>query len=161
MPSAFTTTYKGMTNQLKNDVILGYHGKSIKVTAQWDTGATCSCISEDVVRQLFLIATGKVEIKTPSGKDERNTYLVNLSLPNEVDINDLVVVDSEIGLQNIGMLIGMDVINRGDFAVSNYNNETVFTFRLPSSKRADYVVPIKVANIIGQHGKGKRKRNKK
>ncbi len=162
MRSAFTTFNNCLVNQLNNDVAVQYNGKIIQVKALWDTGATNSCISEDVVKELSLVATGKISMQTPSGEDIRNTYLVDVTLPNDVVISDLVVADSEIGAQNIGMLVGMDVINRGDFAVSNYNNKTVFTFRIPSEKKTDYVTEIKVSNIIGpKHGKGKRKKNKK
>jgi hypothetical protein len=37
------------------------------------------------------------------------------------------------------MLIGMDVINLGDFAVTNYNGRTMFSFRMPSADRIDFV----------------------
>ena len=78
---------------------------------------------------------------------------------NNVEINDLMVIDSDIGKQNIDVLIGMDIICRGDFAVSNYNNKTAFTFRTPSEKKIDYVLETKISNLIGQtHGKGIRKR---
>ena len=30
------------------------------------------------------------------------------------------------------VLIGMDIINLGDFAVSNHNGKTTFSFRMPS-----------------------------
>ena len=36
------------------------------------------------------------------------------------------------------MLIGMDVICMGDFAVSNYNGRTAFTFRMPSMNETNY-----------------------
>jgi hypothetical protein len=36
------------------------------------------------------------------------------------------------------MLIGMDVINYGDFAISNYNGKTTFSFRMPSLMKIDF-----------------------
>lgn len=33
----------------------------------------------------------------------------------------------------------MDIIRLGDLSISNFNNDTVVTFRMPSSKRTDYV----------------------
>ena len=38
----------------------------------------------------------------------------------------------------IGVLIGMDVITQGDFAVSCKDGRTQFTFRMPSIEHADY-----------------------
>ena len=45
---------------------------------------------------------------------------------------------SKIGAQGIDVLIGMDIISKGDFAVSNYNGKTQFSFRLPSQEDVDY-----------------------
>ena len=36
------------------------------------------------------------------------------------------------------MLIGMDVINAGDFAITNKDGKTVFSFRIPSMERIDF-----------------------
>ena len=59
------------------------------------------------------------------------------------------------------MLIGMNIINLGDFTVSNFQGKTTFTFRMPSESTTDYVKQIKVLNIIGTpHGKGKRKKKR-
>ena len=45
---------------------------------------------------------------------------------------------SKIGAQGIDVLIGMDIISKGDFAISNYDEKTQFSFRLPSQKDVDY-----------------------
>lgn len=135
------------------------------VKALWDTGATNSCVSADVVSRLGLDATGKLPMLTPSGKDVVNTYLVDIILPNDVPISDLMVCDSKIGNQGIGMLIGMDIINRGDFVVSNYQGKTVFSFRMPSESVMDFVSGIKASNVImanrnRKKGTPKKKRGK-
>lgn len=160
MGSAFTTSGTTKLNTLKNEVTIQYNGKEIQVVALWDTGATNTCISQKVVQDLSLIATGKATMTTPSSQsDERSTYLVDIVLPNNVKVNDHVVIDSDIDNQNIGMLIGMDIITMGDFAVSNFNNQTIFTFRIPSECKTDYVQEIRISKLVGQkHGKGKRKR---
>ena len=85
-----------------------------------------------------------------------------MRLPNDVLIKDLVVIDSEIGSQSIGVLIGMDVIGMGDFAVSNFGDKTVFSFRIPSDKRTDYVAELRKSQLIGPtHGKGKKRKDVK
>ncbi len=156
---AFTTVNNGIANKLLNDVRIVYGDLETTAKAQWDTGATGSCISYDVVKSLKLVPTGKKNIQTPSGVRQVNTYLVNTILPNNVTINDVEVCDSEIGNQGIGMLVGMDIINLGDFALSNNNGQTVFSFRIPSMKKTDYVKEINLERLIGpKHGKGKRKR---
>lgn len=52
-----------------------------------------------------------------------------------MNVNDVQVCDTDIGKQGLEMLIGMDIITLGDFSVSNYNDKTVFTFRVPSKEK--------------------------
>ena len=156
--SAFTSSYKGISLALKNKTSIIYDGRSCECEAQWDTGASGTCISNAIASKLGLVATGKKNIATPAGRTTVNTYLVSILLPNHVLISDIEVCDSHIGDQGIDMLVGMDIISKGDFAVSNHNGQTSFSFRLPSVKRTDYVLEAKIEKAIGpKHGKGSRK----
>lgn len=53
----------------------------------------------------------------------------------------------------------MDIIGKGDFIVSNYGEKTVFTFRLPSLMKFDfikntYLEPVKNNDLtIGKNSK--------
>lgn len=147
---AFTTSYNGISNKLVNSATIVSGDKEYKTNlAQWDTGATQTCISKNVVQQLGLIPCGQRPIQTPSGKKIVNEYRVNIKLQNEnVYLRDVFVVDSEIGEQGIDILIGMNIINLGDFAVSNYEGKTIFTFRIPSESTTDYVRVIGSRNPI-------------
>ncbi len=53
------------------------------------------------------------------------------------------------------VLIGMDVMNLGDFAVTNHGGKTMFTFRTPSQKHIDFVADGKVPQF--SHGPGQQK----
>ena len=130
----------------------------------WDTGDTSSCISDSVAGKLDLKPTGMMNIKTPSGSKEVRTFLVNIKLPNYLSVVDVPVCETDIGSQDIDVLIGMDIILLGDFSVSNFNDRTVFSFRHPSKATTDYVKQLKVEDVVGpRHGNGKKKRkqNKK
>ena len=156
---AFTSKSNvGLLRRLTNQVTITNGSSSMNAVALWDTGATGTCISTDVAAQLGLIPTGKKNIQTPSGSSQVNTYLVTITLPNNVNISDVEVCDSAIGSQGIGVLIGMDIITKGDFSVSNYNGQTVFSFRIPSRKITDYVEQVRIEKITGTHGKGIRKK---
>ena len=96
-------------------------------------------------------------IQGVTSEKTRSTYLIDVILPNDVEINDLKVCDSEIHKQEIDLLIGMDIISKGDFAVSSVGGKTSFTFRVPSVKRADYQLEAKIFNLTGSHGRGKKK----
>lgn len=160
--NAFTTTSPIIRNQLLNEADIWIDSGKYRAKALWDTGATNSCISTKVVQTLSLIPTGQKDIRTPSGKDTVNTYLVNITLPNNVVIPDIEVCDSQIGNQGLDLLVGMDIINQGDLSVTNFNGQTVFSFCTPSTRRIDYVKEIKLENLIGpKHGSGTKKRKKK
>ena len=108
------------------------------VVVQWDTGASGTCISKKVVSDFNLAPIGKMNAHTPSGIGVMNVYMINLILNNEVVFSNLRVMDSEIGNQGIDVLIGMDIISNGDFAISNFEGRTQFSFRLPSQEHVEY-----------------------
>lgn len=136
--SVFTEKYNNIQNRLINSAIVEFKKDFIPVKAQWDTGATGTCISKEVVKRLNLIPTGMIRVQTPSGEGTMNKYMINLILNNEVRVMNLSVMDSEIGNQGIDVLIGMDIISLGDFAVSNYEGKTQFSFRIPSQEHIEY-----------------------
>lgn len=115
--------------------------------AIWDTGATNSVITKKVVDALGLAPTGIVEVHGVHGKDDRYKYIVSIQLPNNIRVRDIEVTDGELGGADV--LIGMDIIALGDFAVSNYQGKTTFTFRTPSYAETDYVALINKFNEEG------------
>lgn len=78
----------------------------------------------------------------------RNSYLVNVYLPNMVAIPGLVVSEFE-EIAQFGMIIGMDVIALGDFSITNHGNETWASFRVPSVDHIDYVADANRATFAG------------
>ncbi len=160
--SAFTIKYESKSNKLTSLTTIVNNNQNIEVLALWDTGATCTSISNDVVEKLGLIPIGSQTINTPSGSKTVGTYMIDIILPNKVYLPKVIVCDSDIGNQNLGLLIGMNIISLGDFAVNNFNNKTSFSFCIPSIKRIDFVKQLQINDVIGQkHGAGKRKKNKK
>lgn len=163
---AFTQEYPAKRNRLLTEIELTnpLNNSVVKGIALWDTGATSSCISDSVAGKLDLKPTGMMNIRTPSGSKEVRTFLVNIKLPNYLSVVDVPVCETDIGNQDIDVLIGMDIILLGDFSVSNFNDRTVFSFRHPSKATTDYVKQLKAEDVIGpRHGNGKKKRkqNKK
>ncbi|MDR1202272.1 MAG: aspartyl protease family protein [Tannerellaceae bacterium] len=139
--NCFTTSYPKISSTLDNDVFLESaidSNEKLRVKALWDTGANGSLIRPEIATKLNLKSIGKALMSTPSGTDvPSNVYYINLHLPNKVAISEIRVVE---GIpNNCDMLIGMDVIGLGDFAVTNYNGKTVFSFRIPSIEKIDFV----------------------
>ncbi|WP_428045652.1 SEC-C metal-binding domain-containing protein [Candidatus Avelusimicrobium fimicolum] len=104
--------------------------------AIWDTGATSSLITPKIANALQLLPFQKAKVSTPSGSHDADVYLVTLYLPNKVIVPNIKVLSGVPA--NCDMLIGMDVIGLGDFAVSNYGGKTTFSFRVPSCSEIDF-----------------------
>ena len=129
--SVFTEKYTKIENRLLNKVVLCANEIVDQALAQWDTGATNTCISEEIASRYKLKPISYAQSKTPSG-------VLTIILNNEVIFTDWNVMVSKIGAQGIDILIGMDIISKGDFAISNYDGKTQFSFRLPSQQDVDY-----------------------
>ena len=123
--------------------------------AIWDTGATHSAITKSVVDDLKLQPTGVRETRHAGGKSTNNTYLVNIALPSDVMVYHVRVTEVQlIPDDNISddkqpqLLIGMDIIGLGDFAVTNANNKTTFSFRIPSIEEIDFIPDAQENNVM-------------
>lgn len=110
--------------------------QKVSINALWDTGATNCVITQRIVDALGLLPITHTQVHDASGMRPSLVYAVTLILPNmRVDISFAtlgIIISAD-------MLIGMDVINLGDFAITNKNNNTIFSFRMPSQKHIDYV----------------------
>lgn len=154
-PRVFTVTYGGIARTLVTDVSIGAAfdpnaadwktGVGLPVLhpvkAIWDTGATNTAISSRVVKALALKATGMAKVHEASHTIDAETYLVCLQLPSNRGFPAVRVTGSptnDFG-DDADVLIGMDVISRGDFAVTNFGGQTVMSFRSPSTERIDFV----------------------
>jgi hypothetical protein len=107
--------------------------------ALWDTGATKSVITDATVAALNLVPVGTTMVNHAGGSSPSNTYLVNFLLPNKVGIAGVMVSQCSDIAGHFGAIIGMDIICRGDFSITNVGNETCMSFRIPSIKTVDYV----------------------
>ena len=168
MPStAFTIHFNGISSVLKSEVTVSQafdpseqseeSFSHTSYTAIWDTGATNSVISEKVVQECALEPIGISRNHTANGIRNCNVYLINVVLPNKVRV--VFVRVTEAPLFNFDVLIGMDIIGAGDFAVSNKDGKTAFTFRVPSLKKIDFVEEINEARKKGKSGKYRKKKH--
>ena len=117
----------------------------VEFDAIWDTGASNSVITQAVIHGCGLVATGIAQVHGVHGVKQTETYLVNIALPNNVTFTSLRVTKGDIPSADI--LIGMDIINKGDFSVTNCDGHSQFSFRTPSIEHIDYV---EQANAIRQ-----------
>ena len=105
--------------------------------AIWDTGATGTVITQRVADTCGLQPIGRTKVHTVGGEKESLVYLASVFLPNKIGISPITVTVGELG-GDCDVLIGMDIISRGDFAVTNKDGNTLFSFRMPSTERIDF-----------------------
>lgn len=144
---AFTVEYEGVVAVLKTKcgISEAFDRKTknkpdniIEVDVIWDTGAEGSAISKRVVQSLGLMRTGEAIVyHAGGGGDPVNTYSVYVYLPNNVIA--YVPEATEGDLNGTDILIGMDIISQGDFAVTAPQGKTKFTFQFPSTHNLDFV----------------------
>ena len=108
-----------------------------KFIAIWDTGATNTVISKTVVEKCGLKPIAMVKVYNAGGEKFSAVYMINIILPNDVGFPYLRVTEGII-YGGYDVLIGMDIINRGDFAVTNKDAKTAFSFRIPSIECIDF-----------------------
>ena len=105
-----------------------------------------------MVTQAVVDACGLIPISTTTISHAQGTtedvevFLVNIGLPNRVMIPGIRV--AKVVLSGADVLIGMDIIGRGDFAVTNRGGRTKFSFRIPSQADIDFVAEDTRNNLL-------------
>lgn len=109
-----------------------------RTKALWDTGASQSCISKKIVDSLNIEPTGSQMVAHAAGMHIVGTYSVSILLPNNVGVSPIRVSEFA-GHDGFDALIGMDIITKGDFSITNVGGVSIISFRTPSIKTIDYV----------------------
>ena len=81
-------------------------------------------------------------------------------LLNGIHVYNLKVTEGKLP-DGVDMLIGMDIINLGDFAITHKNGGTVFSFQIPSTRHYDFVKKINNETAPSIITGTKRKKKKK
>lgn len=133
----------GISTAFDPSIDNGAHPEVHMFIAVWDTGATNSVISAKVAKTVGLVPSGVKECHTVNGKKTANTYVVNMHLPSGVGFKMIEVSEGDMG--GIDVLIGMDIITHGDFAITSKNGHTIFSFRVPSMDEIDFATGLGTA----------------
>ncbi len=146
--STFTEIYPEIIREISTDVWIAqpfetdYHPEPEsfkKYRAIWDTGATGCVVSQKVLDELQLPWIGKKWVIGVTGEaEERDEYLMGIRLPNSLFRGDIDVIIGNTG-QFTDVLIGMNIIADGDFALTHQNGKSKFTFQIPSVVDIDFM----------------------
>ncbi len=156
---AFTLKSKARLISLKTDVLVSQpiigedvtrsdDPRFIKATALWDTGATVSCISRVLAEKMKLVVSGRVNASHAKGSSVSDIFVIDIVLPNNLRIPLIDALEIENVDGKFDIIIGMNIISQGDFAITNLNGITTFSFRLPSIKTIDYVAEAKETKLL-------------
>jgi hypothetical protein len=121
-------------------------------------------ITQRVVDTCHLAPIGMTQVHGVNSVTMAEVYLVNIYLPNMVAFVQIQVTKG--GLPpDTDMLIGMDIITQGDFAVTHKNGTTKFSFRVPSITHIDFVEQhneqlVREHQSHGGTGKNRKKQHK-
>jgi DNA-binding sugar fermentation-stimulating protein len=103
---------------------------SVSANALWDTGAMMSAITPEIRDKLKATAVNRKKIAGIHTAQEVDIVAITIELPNRVVKKSIEVAVCNM-TSNIGMILGMDIISLGDFALSNGNDQTLFSFAVP------------------------------
>lgn len=147
MPTnALSKRYSGIANCITTEVELKnpFTDAAIHTNGIWDTGATHSVITKRTVVSLGLTPISKAMVTGVHGSKEVNVYYVSIILNNnQISLKTRVTECEELSPDHEnGMLIGMNIINMGDFSITNYHGDTTMSFRVPSLNKIDFVEEI-------------------
>ena len=146
-PKSFTVSAPARLRELKTpvhicpsfdpNVIDPSTAKYTQFIAIWDTGATGTVITQKVVDACGLKPIGVTQVRGVNSVTISEVYLVNAVLPNTVGFANVRVTKGTI-TDNVDVLVGMDIITMGDFAITNKDGKTVFSYRHPSMQTIDF-----------------------
>jgi predicted aspartyl protease len=102
----------------------------LPVKALVDTGATGSCVSRRFADSVQLTPFKKTSVRSAQGIFPASVYLLDVIFPNGLLIQDSAVTEF-LGEDEFDFIIGMNILRLGDTAITNAENETQFSFRVP------------------------------
>ena len=144
---AFTLKADAIANMLSLDIEItpiDNQALRFKTKGIWDTGATNSVITQEVVNALKILPTGIKNVNTASESNKPTaTYLVDIFLKPDLQVRAVEVTEGKIAsAHGYDCLIGMDIIALGDFSINTFDNKTWLSFRIPSRGHVDFVAQL-------------------
>ncbi|HVI69752.1 MAG TPA: retropepsin-like aspartic protease [Magnetospirillaceae bacterium] len=151
---AFTSKADGIITEIRTQtgVFLVPTGQTVitkdieQFEAIWDTGASNTAVSSKVINQLGSKLITFRPVNTGNGLVNAPVHLLNIMLPNNVIVPNVRVTELQ-NLNSCHVLIGMDIISQGDFAITHASGKACFSFRMPSHKPIDFVPESNLHNL--------------
>lgn len=111
-------------------ILLGSKEGAGRYRAIWDTGATHSLISKKIIDELGLKAIEIGNQHTAGGVSETSFHNIDIALPTGI-VFPALEVSLNGDIFDFDVIIGMDIISQGDFAVFHGKKTSRYIFRYP------------------------------
>ena len=142
---ALTVSYNGITNKIIIPVnVTNDKGICKTFPGLIDTGATNTFVSLELATELGLVSVAIIDSGTANGKAKANVYVADLSLcDGRVVFQKHKVLSANLTEQpGVEMLIGMDILSCGDFALTHKDGNSKASFRVPSCESYDFIPSV-------------------
>lgn len=114
---------------IESNVMIIHNSKEYVVHALWDTGSNSTVISDELCKELQLSPVGNVKKTSANSSELDNKYKVDVGIPEIETLFTVEVTTSKmIHSHNIDVLIGMDIITKGNFYIQHDSDKLIFTF---------------------------------
>jgi hypothetical protein len=124
-----------------------YHERQVptplKTRALWDTGASHCFITASLARKLDLVPVRRTRVGHAKGSSTEDVYVINLHITPKYYV-EVEVTECQSDISSFDVIIGMEVISQGDFAITSKRGVVTFSFRLPSQTHIDFTIDSKV-----------------
>ena len=136
--SAYTFEHDGI---IKTPIVLttviGQYSHEL-VYGLIDTGCSDTCISEELAQKMNLTVIGKDQYVGADVAVNCLKYLVCIYIDRDIDCGTLEVGTFKKNGRPEDVLIGMDILNKCDLAITNSNGRTKITIDMPSKRNLDF-----------------------
>lgn len=140
--SGMSVGFKGEPREIQSpakikipDMFPGLSHDWVDVKALWDTGATNSVVFKDLALRLKLPAVGRATTVGIHGPKDVDVFTVDILLMERVLFSTWRVSAGNTGPTSPGIIIGMDIITKGDTSFMASEPGYLFSFLVPSAKQ--------------------------
>lgn len=142
MKQTLTVVYDDIVDCIVTNVTVKsvFGGGEVATSGIWDTGATASVITRSAAMRLGLKPVSIARVRGVHGEHDANVYVVEIALHDgQISLTASVTECDELsGDGSVGVLIGMDIIQTGNFCISHEMGRTVMSFVKPPQGAVDF-----------------------
>lgn len=142
MGFGFTKIYEGSTDFYRVDILVGHYKDGKKCWAKFkgiiDTGATQTSINREMAESLGLKPVRETEYITSGTPQKGYVYVTDLKINNTIYVDPFEIGSIENSPLGVEALIGTDILDKCDIAITHANGNTKLTMEWPSIRDIDF-----------------------